>query len=478
MTKSSQQSGDGVLAGANRDVASTNGESRKSGRVALSRRGFLISAASLGAGAFLAGRLTRGGNAILAAEGAPAGSLPQRVILSCATDPARTQSVTWRAAGVIGNPVAQIAPISATPSFEKDAQTVAATAKTIFESASGDEAHQYAATFTGLQPGSQYCYRVGDGSAWSEWNVFQTADAEPAPFRFIYVGDVQTNIRSMCSHVMREAFQQASDARFIVYAGDLVTEGYDDALWLEFACANSVILSMIPALPSPGNHDTHHRKDEAEPPYGFNADTAYHGHFQLPENGPADAPELSQEAYYVDYQGVRMISVNANALEDDTPERVRNAQLAWLEGLLRDNPNRWTVVTHHQPIYSTSKGRDNDELRGMLRPLYDKYRVDLVLQGHDHAYGRTHKVAEDRVVGPSDPGTVYAVSVAGPKLYDVEAKFKPLMACLFGQKQVYQVISVDKDVLTYDCYAVDGVRMDGFQLKKDDSGTSTYTTMA
>ena len=42
----------------------------------------------------------------------------------------------------------------------------------------------------------------------------------------------------------------------------------------------------------------------------------------------------------------------------------------------------------HYPIYSSKQGRDNVGLRNALQPLFEKYKVDLVLQGHDHTYGR------------------------------------------------------------------------------------------
>ena len=41
-----------------------------------------------------------------------------------------------------------------------------------------------------------------------------------------------------------------------------------------------------------------------------------------------------------------------------------------------------------------------------LLPLYDKYGVDLVLQGHDHLYARSQKLAGGKVVAADDSGTV------------------------------------------------------------------------
>ena len=63
-------------------------------------------------------------------------------------------------------------------------------------------------------------------------------------------------------------------------------------------------------------------------------------------------------------------------------------QAEWLESVLKDNPNKWTIATYHHPIFSASRGRDNVELRSLWKPLFDKYKVDLALQGHDHTYTR------------------------------------------------------------------------------------------
>ena len=95
------------------------------------------------------------------------------------------------------------------------------------------------------------------------------------------------------------------------------------------------------------------------------------------------------------------------------------AQTAWLEGLLKDNPNKWTVVTFHHPVYSTTGTRNNPNVRGQWGPLFEKYGVDLVLQGHDHSYGRGN-VATARKSSTVHNGTVYVVSVSGGKMYDAQ----------------------------------------------------------
>jgi len=106
---------------------------------------------------------------------APApGAIPTRIVLTWADDPARTQAVTWRTETAAASPQAQVARFNADPRFEPSATTVTATVQ-MDDLGDGRSAAHYAARFQGLEPETAYCYRVGDGQVWSEWNVFRTA---------------------------------------------------------------------------------------------------------------------------------------------------------------------------------------------------------------------------------------------------------------------------------------------------------------
>ena len=153
--------------------------------------------------------------------------VPERIVLSLTADPTHSQSVTWRTEKALASAQAQIALASANPSFEKAAVTVAAAAVKA-EAPNGKSVGEYAAQFSGLTPNTFYSYRVGDGTTWSEWNSFRTASDKPEAFRFLYLGDEQNSIKSLWSRAIRAAYSKAPDARFIVHAGDLLEEGYDD----------------------------------------------------------------------------------------------------------------------------------------------------------------------------------------------------------------------------------------------------------
>ncbi|HUG90707.1 MAG TPA: metallophosphoesterase, partial [Planctomycetaceae bacterium] len=95
--------------------------------------------------------------------------------------------------------------------------------------------------------------------------------------------------------------------------------------------------------------------------------------------------------------------------------------------------------------------------------------VDLVLQGHDHTYARSELVGHQNVatgVGArsAEGGTVYVVSVSGPKMYRLDRK--PVMVRVAEDTQLYQVIRVDGGELHYEARTATGRLYDAFTLRK------------
>lgn len=387
---------------------------------------------------------------------------PDRIILTWSGDPATSQSVTWRSDGSGPPPIAEIAPADATPVFRIHTDTVRATSVSVANH--GDTAQYHTATFTGLQPGTLYAYRVGDGVHWSEWFHFRTAADRPAPFSFLYFGDAQNEIKSMWSRCIRQAYSTLPDIDFLLHAGDLVNTANSDREWGEWFYAGGWIYGMKPNLATPGNHE--YRRDENQDRY---LSDYWRPGFAFPENGPA---ELEETVYYVDYQGVRFISLNSQAMLNRADQLA--AQRAWLERVLQDNPQRWTIVTHHHPVYSTSMGRDNPTIREALQPLYEQYGVDLVLQGHDHSYGRGRNLQVGQT--QRSEGPVYVVSVSGPKMYPLN--FGAWEERVASNTQLYQLIHVDGRRLRFEAYTVTGELYDAFELTKRRNGRNRFRDRA
>jgi hypothetical protein len=104
----------------------------------------------------------------------------------------------------------------------------------------------------------------------------------------------------------------------------------------------------------------------------------------------------------------------------------------------------------------------------------DEFKVDLVLNGHDHSYSRTGALPEglELVNIPEgyeqayDPniGTVYVVSVSGPKMYPITKGGYAVR--LAEDTQLYQVIDVETNELQYKAYTATGQLYDAFTIKK------------
>ena len=65
-------------------------------------------------------------------------------------------------------------------------------------------------------------------------------------------------------------------------------------------------------------------------------------------------------------------------------------QRKWLENVLSDrSPNvKWKIVVGHHPLYTGGKRMDADEtkeLKNLLKPIFDKCKVDLYICGHEHS---------------------------------------------------------------------------------------------
>jgi hypothetical protein len=385
-----------------------------------------------------------------------AGPLPDRVVLMPGSDASVSAAVAWRTEAATIRTAAQIAIAGDGPGFADTALTVEGSS-TVLVTDNGRALH-HRVDFGALRPDTLYAYRVRGHATWSEWFQFRTAPARFEPFTFIYLGDSQNRIRSQVSRVMRQAWLDAPTARLMVHAGDLVNtrDGIDDDEWGEWFHAGGPMLAMTPNLPAAGNHEYDKRDDDS-----YDAlSPHWAAQFPVPRNG-LDA--LAATTYTVDMMGVRFVVLDSTAaLELGQVE----TQTAWLAKVLVQGDPLWTVVIHHHPMMSVTAGRDNAPLREHWQPLFEKHGVDLVLQGHDHAYGR------GEVPGPSGSshGTVYVVSVAGPKQYLLSDRARAAMSRVGEDTQLYQLVHVDRDRLRYESKTATGARYDAFDLVRRRDG--------
>ena len=111
--------------------------------------------------------------------------------------------------------------------------------------------------------------------------------------------------------------------------------------------------------------------------------------------------------------------------------------------------------------------------------MFDEFCVDLVLTGHDHTYARSGDTTGRVSVGTTnvpkgfsqvyDPaiGTVYVVSVSGPKMYDITNNDWAVRTA--EDTQLFQVITIDSGELRFEARTATGRLYDAFLLKKRES---------
>ncbi|MCD4744594.1 MAG: metallophosphoesterase family protein, partial [Desulfobacteraceae bacterium] len=299
---------------------------------------------------------------------------PERIILNLTKKPSNSQAVTWRTRNKALSPKAQITALTNSGNLQESIKTINALSEKV-NLEKGKFVYHHSIVFNNLKPNTIYAYRVGTDDNFSEWNQFKTASEKHKPFKFVYLGDPQEEIKSLCSRAFRAAYKKAPTADFWLFVGDLVDNGDRDEEWDEFFYGLGFIPRTTPMILIPGNHEYPdkryvHGKD-------FKLSHLWQPHFTLPENGP---PGLEESVYFIDYQGVRFVMLNGNEKLEE--------QSIWLDKILSENPQSWTIAAIHQPIYSTAKYRKNLKKKKLLVPIFDKYSVDLVLQGHDHSYSR------------------------------------------------------------------------------------------
>lgn len=123
--------------------------------------------------------------------------------------------------------------------------------------------------------------------------------------------------------------------------------------------------------PVPGNHE--YRTPHAGPYFAYFCDAA----------GPAF------EGYYsFDFAGWHFVALNSACVEQSGPScAAGEKQETWLRADLAAHPSRCTVAYWHHPRFSTAEAPASEAVAPLWDAL-DDAGVDIVLNGHDHAYER------------------------------------------------------------------------------------------
>jgi acid phosphatase type 7 len=379
----------------------------------------------------------------------PSSRRPDHVLLTWSDDPKTTQTIQWRTGPKVKRGYVAYQKKAAFDRFKpKPLRMVRARTERIISTNLLNDAviQWHSVTLRDLDPGTTYVYSVGTEKSedWTELAEFTTAPEGVEPFSFIYMGDAQNGLDRWGS-LVKNAYRKRPDAAFYIMAGDLVNRGADRDDWDSLFHNAAGVYDRRTLVPAIGNHEC----QGGHP-------GLYLKFFDLPKNGPTTCE--TERAYAFEYSNALFIVLDSNL----APE----TQTAWLDQQLSRSKATWKFVIYHHPAYSSAPSRDNKTLRDAWGPLFDKYHVDLALQGHDHAYLRTYPMKKGKRAASAKEGTVYIVSVSGTKMY----KQDPRDYTEFGMTNVatYQVldIQISGDRLVYRAYDIDGRLRDELIIEK------------
>lgn len=154
--------------------------------------------------------------------------------------------------------------------------------------------------------------------------------------------------------------------------------------------------------PSVGNHE--YMTDNAQP---------YLDYFHPPKMALNQA---DQGRYYsLDVKNVHLVSLDSNRPLDEAGADRSDDMVDWLEqDLAKVGADKKVIVFFHHPAFSDGPHGIDSRVQEKLVPVFDKYHVALVLNGHDHNYLRSCRinVALSRDAC-SESGTVYIVTGGG-----------------------------------------------------------------
>ncbi len=221
-------------------------------------------------------------------------------------------------------------------------------------------------------PYRQYEYYILADSDSLGLYTFWTAPepGDHVDLNFCAYGDTRTGLIAhwvIIDHIMM------CDPMFVTNSGDMIEDGEDTDDWDEYfseLCEWHNIAQSVPYFYAMGNHDD-------ESPYFYDAVT-------LPHN-----PSGTEEYASWDWGRLHFVAINSEIDYSTTSPQYEflSADLATAS----ENPDYdFIIALVHRPFYSSGYHGREEDMADALEPMLIASGVDLVIQGHDHMYERTH----------------------------------------------------------------------------------------
>jgi len=260
---------------------------------------------------------------------------------------------------------------------------------------------EHVVKLTGLTTNTLYYYNIGSTTQTLQGdanNYFKTMPVAGSTqkIRVMAMGDMGNNSTNQVN--VRNAWLAFNGSNYTdswILLGDNAYQNGTDAEYQTnfFNIYQGSITKNHVLWPAPGNHEYANNSSRQ-------ADhlIAYFDMFNLPKNGEAGGVASNTESFYsYNYGNIHFVALDSYGWESGNTRLydTLGPQAVWLKQDLAANIQPWIVVYFHHPIYT--KGSHNSDtdpelinLRQKITPILERYKVDLVLNGHSHIYERSY----------------------------------------------------------------------------------------
>ncbi|KKO54132.1 phosphodiester glycosidase family protein [Paenibacillus sp. DMB20] len=371
---------------------------------------------------------------------------PYNINVNMGEDPTVSRGFAWHTHPDVEQTVVEIAKQSGFTDFDgPDVKTISGDSY-LYHTLDLGTIRVHKALASDLEPGTAYVYRVGDEKGnYGPKGTFRTTDDSSDRTKFLYFADSQASKEAefkLWGNTVRKAVNEHPDAEFIVQAGDMVDKGFNEQEWnywfkeAQDAFLNTTLVGAI------GNHEV----------MGTKGNSDFLAHFNQPGNG---LPSLKGSSFSFDYKNAHIVVLNS--------EYEYEAQKEWLKQDLAKTKKKWKIAIFHRGPYGSVY--DTAEIRDLWAPVLEENGVDLVLNGHDHIYLRTHPM-KGKEIAKDGQGTTYVIAgSSGPKFYPLTKRDWQYITDE-EQTQMYASIEMTGDELKMVTKTVGGRIVDEFTLSK------------
>lgn len=321
-------------------------------------------------------------------------------------------------------------------------------------------------TACGLEENTVYYYTYGFiGESFSEPTLYRTLGT--AGFKAMYIGDIQCGFdddgyanvdAGRWNTILSSALRDNDDISLILSLGDNTQHGDNKYEWAGTLAPKA--LRTVPIATVVGNHDNKGHNYQ----YYVNNPNSYWG----------TTGSIVGRSYYFRYGDVLFICLNANSYN------VIDIYNCVEKAVSENTDAKWRVMMMHHDVYGTGHHARKDEsllMQDVYSAICDKFGIDVCLAGHDHLYGRSFFMYDDKKVDMdytankvTDPtGTLYLTAASGSaknRVYEDYIKNEWIAFDYMTDEFIYSTVEFTENTFNVSTYDIEGRLIDTYTIEK------------